>query len=257
MIESEGISVYRQDFNMDPLPYWRSVDEADRQGIAEIRHVEGLYAFWDELLSRNPGLIIDNCASGGRRIDLETTSRSTPLWRTDYHYFEPNGYQSHTYGLNFYLPLSGTGNNNPEPYFFRSSMNSGLVLGWNLYSSAFPVEQARRQIAEYKRLRPFFLGDYYPLTAHSVTDDTWIGYQFHRDDLKQGMFLVFRRPKSPYLTARLKLGGLDSEANYELHFEDRGLKRTYTGKELAAGIDLTIEDAPGSMLVTYRDRQVI
>ena len=80
----EGISVYRQDFNMDPIDYWKFADKKTRQGITEIRHVEGLYEFWDELLRRRPGLLIDNCASGGRRLDLETVSRSMALWRTDY-----------------------------------------------------------------------------------------------------------------------------------------------------------------------------
>ena len=252
MIEREGISIYRQDFNMDPLPYWRAADEPDRQGIAEIRHIEGLYAFWDELLARHPGLIIDNCASGGRRVDLETVSRSIPLWRTDYQYFEPNGYQCHTYGLSFYLPCSGTGNDHPDTYAFRSSMNGALVLGWNLYLPDFPVEQAQRLIDEFKRIRPFFYGDYYPLTAHSTCDDVWMAYQFHREDLKAGMFLAFRRPECPHPSAHLKLNGLHREAHYELTFEDAGVRHTYTGEELSTGIEVMIEDAPGSLLVTYR-----
>ena len=252
MIESEGISIYRQDFNMDPLPYWRAADDPDRQGITEIRHVEGLYAFWDELLARHSGLIIDNCASGGRRIDLETISRSIPLWRTDYRYYEPNGYQCHTYGLNFYLPCSGTGSGYPDTYSFRSSLSSGIGLGWNLYLPDFPVEQAQRLIAEFKRIRPFFYGDFYPLTTHSIRDDVWMAYQFHREDMNQGMFLAFRRPDSPYLSARLKLGGLHPEARYELTFEDTGIKQTLTGEILRAGIDVTIADAPGSSLITYR-----
>jgi hypothetical protein len=70
--------------------------------------------------------------------------------------------------------------------------------------------------------------------------------------MKQGMFLAFRRPESPYLSARLKLGGLRPEANYVLTFEDTNVKQTFTGEELANGIDVTIEDAPGSLLVIYR-----
>ena len=77
--------------------------------MSEIRHIEGLYRFWDYLLARFPNMVIDNCASGGRRLDLETTSRSIPLWRTDYNYGEPNGYQNHTHSLNMFLPLNGTG----------------------------------------------------------------------------------------------------------------------------------------------------
>jgi hypothetical protein len=76
------------------------------------------------------------------------------------------------------------------------------------------------------------------------------------------MFLVFRRPESPYLSARLQLGGVLPSANYELHFEDTGIKlseaksrksgQTFTGEALRAGIDVTIADAPGALLVTYR-----
>lgn len=252
MITDQGISVYRQDFNMDPLPHWRAADTPDRQGMTEIRHIEGLYAFWDELRNRHPGLIIDNCASGGRRIDLETTSRSVPLWRTDYDYFEPNGYQCHTYGLHFYLPCSGTGSNNPNSYESRSAMNSGFVLGWDVHSPHFPFEIAQKTASEYKRIRSFFYGDYYPLTPYSTNYDVWMAFQFHRVDLKQGIVLAFRRPHSPYLSARLHLKGLDPESKYELKSEDSGDVQTVTGKTLSDGIEVTINEAPGSSLITYQ-----
>ncbi len=92
LLTKEGIDLYRQDFNMDPLGYWRANDGEDRQGITEIRHVEGYLAYWDELRRRHPGMLIDSCASGGRRNDLETMRRAIPLWRTDYR-CEPVGTQ--------------------------------------------------------------------------------------------------------------------------------------------------------------------
>ncbi len=82
-IAENGLDVYRQDFNYMPLASWRRNDSPDRQGVTEIRHIEGLYRFWDELRNRFPDLLIDNCASGGRRIDIETMSRSIPLWASD------------------------------------------------------------------------------------------------------------------------------------------------------------------------------
>lgn len=255
MIRNEGISVYRQDFNMDPLAFWRATDEPDRRGITEIRHVEGLYTFWDELLRRHPGLIIDNCASGGRRIDLETVSRSVALWRTDYQYFEPNGYQSHTYGISLYLPSTSTGNGYPDVYSFRSSMNNGLVLGWNVYQPDFPLEQARRLAAEFKRVRDFFYGDFYPLTPHSVEDDVWIAYQFHKEDIGQGIVLAFRRPKCAVADIRLKLRGLIPSAQYEILFEDTGKEAIFTGKDLANGLDEHADTAPSAVLISYRLRR--
>jgi len=62
MIKEAGIDVYRNDYNIDPLPFWRAADEPNRRGMAEIRWVEGFYAYWDELVARHPGLIIDDCA---------------------------------------------------------------------------------------------------------------------------------------------------------------------------------------------------
>lgn len=43
-IDEFGLGCYRRDFNMDPLGYWQAADAPDRQGMAEIRHIEGLYA---------------------------------------------------------------------------------------------------------------------------------------------------------------------------------------------------------------------
>ena len=114
MLTREGIDFYRQDFNIDPLAYWRANDAPDRQGLTEMRHVEGYLAYWDELRRRHPGLLIDSCASGGRRNDLETLRRAVPLLRSDYQAFDGNpafapGNQGHTYGLSSWIPYYGQG----------------------------------------------------------------------------------------------------------------------------------------------------
>jgi alpha-galactosidase len=114
MLTREGIDLYRQDFNLDPLPYWRAHDAPDRQGLTEMRHIEGYLAYWDELRRRHPDLLIDSCASGGRRNDLETLRRAVPLLRSDYQAFDGNpayapGNQGHTYGLSAWLPYYGQG----------------------------------------------------------------------------------------------------------------------------------------------------
>ena len=108
LLTEQGIDLYRQDFNMDPLAYWRANDDPDRQGITEIKHVTGYLAYWDELRRRHPDMLIDTCASGGRRNDLETLRRAVPLWRSDYA-FEPVGHQCMTYGISLWIPYHGTG----------------------------------------------------------------------------------------------------------------------------------------------------
>jgi alpha-galactosidase len=250
-IKDEGVTVYRQDFNFDPWPYWKAMDAPDRVGIAEMKHIEGLYRFWDALLERNPGLLIDNCASGGRRIDLETTSRSIPLWRTDYTYWEPNGYQCHTYGLHFWVPASGTGNGDPRKYWFRSAMGGAVVMGWELTGS-FNVQAAQEDVAEFRALRDYLYADYYPLTPYATGDDAWAAFQWDRPEQRDGIVLAFRRPLAAAAAITARLQGLDPGADYEVSFEDYGVTVVRSGKELAEGLTLKIAEAPGSMLLRYR-----
>jgi alpha-galactosidase len=253
---AEGVSIYRQDFNMDPAPYWRLMDKPDRVGIAEMKHIEGLYAFWDGLLARVPGLLIDNCASGGRRIDLETIGRSIPLWRTDYQYFEPNGSQCHTYGLQLYLPFSGTGNGDPQKYAFRSVISGAAAIWWDIngaYNRAqFLPSQAIEAIADFHALAPYFFGDYYPLSEYSTSDEAWAAFQWSRPEERDGIVLAFRRPRSVEPAMSLALHGLDPAADYEVNYEDYGIVVVKSGQELMAGLAVRIPEPTASLLIKYR-----
>jgi len=253
-IKEEGIDYYRQDFNIDPMAYWEANDKPDRVGISEIRHIEGLYAFWDSLLVRFPNLIIDNCASGGRRIDLETMSRSLPLWRSDYDMNEPEGLQNHTYGLNFYLPLHGTGNYSYSDYGFRSGMCSSVVLFWDVFNSGSSISEMQKCMRDFKRLRPYYYGDYYPLTGteNLLRDDGWLAYQLNRPELGDGVILAFRRKNCPDESIEVKLHGMDKTADYEVFIEDSGETIVQKGEELRAGLKLSLNSKQKSLLVSYK-----
>jgi len=254
MITNEGIDIYRQDFNMNPLPYWEKNDPPQREGISEIRHIEGLYTYWDTLLARFPNLIIDNCASGGRRIDLETISRSSPFWRTDFHGYEiPNGSQDNTYGLNFYLPLHGTGNMVRSNYYFRSNMSSTMVLVWDINSYDHSVAEMQKYMQDFKFLRPYYCGDYYPLTGtkNLLKDDTWLAYQLNRPEEGDGIILAFRREENNEETIKIKLRGLDKLSVYEVYYADYKLSTKVSGWELMEGIEITIPQKRSSLLVKY------
>ena len=56
---------------------------------------------------------------------------------------------------------------NLSVYNFRSSYSSAIVCGWNLYETDFPKDLAKYMLSEYKKIRPYFYGDYYPLTDYS------------------------------------------------------------------------------------------
>lgn len=253
LIRENGVDVYRQDMNFDPMPYWKYIDKPDRIGISEIRYIEGLYTYWDGLLTNFPNLIIDNCAGGGRRLDLETVSRSSPLWTTDYDPGEPNGYQCHTYGLNLYLPLHGTACTVPTKYALRSAMSSAIAITWDINGSTVPMSRMDSLMQDFKRLRPYYYGDYYPLVPNvNITSDSiWMAYQQNRPEKGDGIILAFRRPVCPIEQITVRLRGLDPDGRYRLIFEDTGEKVTKTGEELMKGLLLECREKPGSLLISY------
>ena len=253
-IEENGIDTYRQDFNMAINPYWEKFDEPGRIGMKEIRHIEGLYAFWDYLIERFPNIMIDNCASGGRRIDLETTSRSIPLWRTDYNYGEVNGYQCHTYALNFFLPLHGTGTYGTGAYSLRSSMSSATGLNWESTTQRVTIAEMQNALNEIKSLRPYFLEDFYPLTGlqDHTPDNVWLAYQLNRPSDNTGIVMAFRRKDNQQSEIEVKLRGLLPDATYEVTNADSGEVITATGADLMQSLKLKLEQPYSSLLLRYK-----
>lgn len=248
-----GMTCYRQDGNLDPETLWEKADTPDRVGMTEIRYVEGLYAFWDALLERHPDLLIDNCASGGRRIDLETISRSVAFWRSDYQCRSKrsrNGLQGQTYGISFWTPLSGGVVSDDELYSFRSALSPTVVL-----SSIDKKDPARTRamVQEAKDVQSDFLGDYYPLTPYSLADTDWMAMQFHRTDKERGIVLAFRRPKCSEASLKVHLHGLDLSASYTLESAEQKTTITATGQSLMEeGIGISLPQRPGADLIKYR-----
>ena len=127
LITKEGIDIFRQDCNFALAPFWAQADAHDRQGITEIRYVEGLLEFWDELRRRHPQLILDIVQRG----DLESISRGVDLTRADYPVSpdaDPIGNQISTEGLSYWRPHFGTvfQTRPRDTYHFRSGFAPGL-----------------------------------------------------------------------------------------------------------------------------------
>jgi len=270
LLTEQGIDLYRQDFNMDPLDHWRKADAPDRQGIAEIEHVTGYLAYWDELRRRHPDMLIDSCASGGRRNDIETMRRAVPLWRSDYAY-EAIGHQCMMYGLSLWLPFHGTGTvgmrNAPyygsgktavEPYALWSNAGQSLGFGIDIRVRDLDYAALRRFIEQWRQINANYYGDFYPLTPWTRDDTAWMAWQFDRPETGEGLIQVFRRHNSFYESARLRLKGVDENTNYLLtSFDTGGFEtRPYSGRELRNdGLPITIADEPGVATVVYRRQQ--
>jgi len=269
IIARHKIDVYRQDFNMDPGPVWRGMDAADRIGVAEAKHITGMYKFLDDMRARFPDILQENCASGGRRIDVEMISRAHTYCRSDYYIGRKPGDTAFILGQNAtlnlvpYLPFQGCEFNcvpAGDEYAAFSIISSGTVIT----PSDFDGGIIRRRITDKEtawfkkvfdaaiRMRPFYLGDFYQLTDETgAGDDVWCAWQCHRPDLKAGFAIVFRRGAAAGESRTFRLGGIDPNATYQVEGYD-GSKKTAPSSELK---DWTVILQPRSFqLVFYQKR---
>ncbi len=255
-IDKLGMDCYRQDFNAStPINEWRANDVNDRQGITEIKHINALYKLYDTILDEYPNLIIDNCASGGRRIDIEMMKRSIPLWRTDYYCpvnFDVEVEQMHQQLFSTWLPYHGAGIKHPDEYSIRSGYSSCTGTGFFFYGDAkeFYIDEQSKYLKEYLRVRPYFSQNFYALTEPSKSRDIWCASQYHDASKHEGIVQVFKRDKSSYDTSTYNLHEIDEHATYEVEDVDQG-KTITSGKDLKNFV-VTIKEKRTSKLFIYR-----
>lgn len=251
-MELPGLQVYRQDFNMDPRPYWLFNDAPDRQGITEMKYIAGLYAYWDRLANTWPDSLREECASGGHRIDLETIQRLHIAQKTDF-WFHDDVDQAALWGTSEYLPNNCivAHLNNLDDYSFHSTMASSLCLGWIADAADFDMARGKKLLGRYLEVRHLLVGAWYPLLSYSRDADKWMAVQYHRSDLGEGMLLVFRRAESPYVSTQVTLHGLEPDATYELSYDSTGKRVRASGKALMAELTLTLPKKRSSDLIRY------
>jgi alpha-galactosidase len=243
-VREQGLGLYRQDAGFVP-----PAESADRVGVGEMQHIAGLYELLDEMRRRHPELVFEGCSGGGRRVDLETLSRFHWHQKSD-RWFDSVSDQCAMAGANLFLPggvlnLPTRGTDDVGSW---SSFGGQFCLGWHPVEAAFPLAQARRQVELYKRVRECLSGDFYPLSEVAL-GGAWLAFQFLRRDLDRGFALIYRREATPGNAFRLALRGLDPARRYQLALAGAGTTLTAAGAELAAGLDIAVDQAPGAELV--------
>ncbi len=241
-----NVKCLRIDCALSHLTYWQEADERwgdSRDGITENHYVTNFYKFLDTLMAEVPGLMLDNCCSGGKRLDIEMSKRGIPLWRTDYNCMDGEGNskedilqatQAQTYGISFWLPYNGTCAYVKGEYADRT----------NIISCS--------QLLDYYELRPYMLGNYYPLTYGGTDTSQYLAMQFDKE-AKEGMALIYKRENVSDETYTLNLNGLDREATYRVYnYDSPETKYILTGEELMSkGMEITIEETPKAVIMLY------
>ncbi len=246
-IEENGVDIWRidSDYHVDFASAWRTLDSQnpDRVGIGEAKHVEGFYKLWDELKKRYPKMQFDNCASGGKRLDFESMSRTFSVWRSDAQctaapiIAESNQIQN--YYLHEWLPshCGGSGSALEDEYGYVSSMSTGITISAGRVAKDENIPQIKRLLKIANRVRDYISKDFYQLTENPERLENWCAYQACDKKTNSGFIAVFRRENSPNDWQRLSPRGIDKNATYKL--EDlNGKVLEISGSDLA---DLKVE----------------
>ena len=254
ILSEGGLSIYREDLNIVIMAdNWRQANAAhpDRTGMTENGCVQGHYEYWDAILELPQIKIIDSCASGGHRLELESMRRAVALHATDYNYNDMPAKHQSTYGLACWLPFgganTGTGGNvtDTSKYNMRSAYRQSMILQFNVDQlSAEEQTIVANSEKEWRKLSEYFYDDIYELTKNTASANEWYSYGYMNSEEQNGFALVFRHfgnysPESQ--TIRLK--GLNANDTYEITFADQDGTITATGAELmSTGVLVTLNE---------------
>lgn len=255
-MKENGVTIYRQDFNFAPLEYWQKADTefyGGRTGICENHYVTNLYRYLDYLCENIDGLIIDNCASGGKRLDLEMAYRSIPFWRSDYNcavhsdLFEAT--QSHTYGISFWLPISGTALNMQSEYSLRSDITPLMLM--DFFANTVPHYNLHHE------QREFMTGNYYPIEFGSYDKNKMHAMQYTADDGLSGTAFIYKRPEVNDDEYTVKLNGLVPSATYNIYdIDSPETVYTLSGEKLMnEGLTIKLPEGEKGIILMFSVQQ--
>ena len=258
IIKEANVSIYRQDFNVDPGPVWRSHDTEEKTGFVENQYVMGYLDMWDTLLVEVPGLRIDSCASGGGRNDLETMRRSVPMHNSDYWDGNGTGYderQATMMSFMQWIPytkfwMSGDDSQGSYLYRARSCYTQMLALHENVMSKLTDWDNVKKVVDEWRFISQYFYSDFYTLTQWSNASDVWRGWEYFDTNKNSGYAQLFRAADSTISEQTVRFYGLDANCQYRIYDTDGTFSTVVSGKVLMEeGLSITLPTPLYAMVI--------
>lgn len=92
---------------------------------------------------------------------------------------------AHTMGLSLWMPYFGSGMYPGDEYWHPSCIFPASRVGMDTRRPDQDYARLKRMMAEFRRVEPYLLGDFYPLTPHSLGLDVWVGWQYDRPERRR------------------------------------------------------------------------
>jgi alpha-galactosidase len=265
-----------RDYQLDWLKWdyniWMSCDSPGTIGEGNYAHIKGLYEVLDYLHAQFPTLIVEDCASGGNRMDYGLMRRTDIAWLSDetdpsyrvrYHvtgasYPFPPEYLNSWLVDSYFESLSKSEDSRLFQGYLRSRMMSGFGISVNTETlTTSQKSQIVEEVERYKSVRDIIAkGKIYrllpqnDLTVDLEPPNDPDGAEFYDESTKTGVVFLFQG-KTPWDRRRLLLKGLDSNTRYQVTSGDRTISLVRTGQQLMrSGVTFTYDASRPSVFLT-------
>ncbi len=242
MLRENKVEMYREDNNCDAIKLWEHLDGLegeDRCGITESKFIISHYQMWDDIiactLSYGGCGAVDSCASGGGRNDLESMRRGVPILRSDSDRTTTALRLSMTTAFNKWIPFCGANTKEKaselaptgvsDPYVWRASYLPSLnVDSQFVYDPEQNFDMLRFGLGEWKKISPYLLKEFYPLTPwHKGRDNTdFTAFSYYDPEKEEGVVLAFRQERCNRELLTISLPFASRRDRYTVTDEDSG-----------------------------------
>lgn len=244
------------DCNIDPLPYWQAAGDG---GLAHLGHVGGVWETFDWIRSTFPDLTLENCASGGNRLDWATFSRAHVNFAND-QYTNPISIRRILGRMGAFFPSERL-NMIFGPFQRREYADAawqvltgsafGISEPLDNWTSGF-VEMLHRHRSLHNATDAARCGDFYRLTPDTPELRAWEGWQMHDAAAGAGIVALWR---SEALEAEvvIRLRGVDPAHTYTVTdlYNESSEPQHLPGDMLAGGLSISVPPV-GAALRAYR-----
>ena len=265
-----------RDYNVDWLKWdsnaWASCNPPGEPGEGDLAHVRGLYEIFDYLRAEFPRVIVENCASGGNRMDYGLLRRTDIAWLSDE--TDPSyRVRYHVTGASFPFPSEYLNSWFVPSYFehldqaekdvlvlrtwLRSRMMGAFGISYSMQDWSPEVRtNVAAEIQRYKSFRSIIAnGKQYRLLPQSDLQvdleppNEPDAAEFFDPVTNAGVVFLFRGAV-PWSDRRVLLKGLDPNLRYEVTSADGTISVKQTGRQLMAqSIQFQYEtDRPSALL---------
>jgi alpha-galactosidase len=265
------------DFNLDPGAGCNRTDHGHGSGDGLYEHYLGYYKILDEVRADHPDVVLENCSSGGLRVDLGMMKHTHVTFISDLDYpvhalqvFWGTAMMLHP-SVCLQWSWSQTIDNKwnnivHEPvtedtpiykfdYYIRNSMMKNPGISYRLPDMpVWCLERLKYHIDLYKNKICRFVknADFYHLSEQAQRTgegDRWNSFAFVLADKSEAVVFIFRLPGGEEERV-VKLNGLDADSLYRLDFLDKKMVIISTGRELTgSGILLDSMDEESSEII--------